>query len=65
MRRFGMDIKNKVENGESKQRSFESKTNVAPDADKEAKIAARLARFGPMDQDVKKEGKKKKRELKF
>ena len=46
-----------VENGESKQRSIESKANVAPDADKEAKIAARLARFGPMDQDVKKEGK--------
>lgn len=57
MRRFGLDIKNKVENGESKQRSIESKSNVAPDADKEAKIAARLARFGPIDQDAKKEGK--------
>jgi hypothetical protein len=36
---------------------IESKPTVSLDADTEAKKAARLARFGPQDQDGKKEGK--------
>lgn len=57
MRRFGLDIKNKVENGDSKQQMVESKSNLSLDADVEAKKAARLARFGPQEQDGKTEGK--------
>lgn len=60
MRRFGLDIKNKVDTADTKQQRLDKSTSPV-DA---AKTAARLARFGAVDtSDLN--TNEKKRTMKF